>query len=60
MLIIEVDGTQHAGSFRDMKRDAALHADGYEVVRFWNDDIIRDLHNVCMHIIRVAEMRKAE
>jgi very-short-patch-repair endonuclease len=39
-LIIEVDGGQHANSRSDDARDAALSAEGYQVLRFWNSDVL--------------------
>ncbi|MBB3351380.1 very-short-patch-repair endonuclease [Rhizobium sp. BK049] len=54
-LIVEVDGSQHAiaeNAFYDDIRTERLKADGWTVLRFWNDDILRDLDNVCSHIIR--------
>lgn len=46
---MEVDGGQHAtdgGRFRDSERDAALKRAGYEVLRFWNHDVDRELNAV--------------
>jgi very-short-patch-repair endonuclease len=50
-LIVEVDGTQHAESRRDVKRDIDLNERGFRVLRFWNDDVMRDLDSVCATII---------
>ncbi|WP_026479411.1 endonuclease domain-containing protein [Ahrensia sp. 13_GOM-1096m] len=55
-LIVEVDGSQHAVNIYDKQRDERLKEQGYIVLRFWNDDIIRDLKNVCQHIIAVSEL----
>jgi very-short-patch-repair endonuclease len=56
-LIVEVDGSQH-GNDADLTYDAArtrrLEQDGWTVLRFWNDDVLRDLDNVCQHIVIVA------
>jgi very-short-patch-repair endonuclease len=41
-LIVEIDGGQHAGSTRDRKRDAWLKMRGFEVIRFWNNDVLRN------------------
>ncbi|UJB31052.1 endonuclease domain-containing protein [Chromobacterium sp. Beijing] len=41
-LIIEADGGQHHESRGDAARDAWLQAQGFRVMRFWNNDI---LHN---------------
>jgi len=38
-LIIEADGGQH-GDEADVKRDAWLKAQGFFVLRFWNNDIL--------------------
>lgn len=38
-LVIEVDGGQHAGSERDVRRDAVLQQEGFKVLRFWNDEV---------------------
>ncbi|WP_339765564.1 endonuclease domain-containing protein [uncultured Hoeflea sp.] len=53
-LIVELDGIQHAGSVRDRTRDAELEARGFRVLRFWNDDVMRDLDVTCATIIAFA------
>ena len=46
-LIIEVDGGQHAANREyDQFRDAFLWATGYEVLRFWNNEIMGNLDGV--------------
>ena len=52
-LIVEVDGSQHGASEAvsyDQKRTIRLQQDGWTVLRFWNDDILKDIHSVCRHI----------
>ena len=39
-LVIEADGSQHAESLRDEKRDAFLAKEVFFVLRFWNADIL--------------------
>jgi len=54
-LIVEIDGSQHALASNisyDEIRTRRLQTDGWTVLRFWNDDILRDIDNVCTHIIR--------
>ncbi|WEX78282.1 endonuclease domain-containing protein [Sinorhizobium numidicum] len=54
-LIVEVDGSQHArpGNLdHDRQRTLGLEADGWTVLRFWNDDVLRDVDDVCEHIVR--------
>jgi len=43
-LIIEVDGGQHAWESDDRQR--WLEAEGYRVLRFWNNQVLTDLENV--------------
>lgn len=56
-IIVEVDGSQHAEekqSAADAIRSAELEKDGWTVLRFWNDDILRDIDGVCRHIVIAA------
>ncbi len=39
-IVVEVDGSQH-GSKRDQIREAALAAEGFRVVRYWNNDVLQ-------------------
>ncbi|RWB67900.1 MAG: endonuclease domain-containing protein [Mesorhizobium sp.] len=50
-LIVEIDGSQHAESRHDQERDAALKARGFRVLRFWNDEVLKELDAVCDTII---------
>ena len=45
-LVIEVDGGQHAQSRKDILRDEWLIKQGFEVVRFWNQDVLENLDGV--------------
>lgn len=56
-LIVEVDGSQHGeddSANYDATRTTRLEQDGWTVLRFWNDDVLRDIDNVCQHIVIVA------
>ena len=53
-LVLEVDGGQHAGSARDAERDALLASQGFRTVRFWNDEVEKNIDGVCMTILRAA------
>lgn len=56
-LVVEIDGSQHADertAAHDMTRTKALETDGWTVLRFWNDDVLRDIDNVCQHIVIIA------
>jgi len=50
-LIVEVDGTQHAESTYDKSRDKALQNRGFKVLRFWNNDVLKEINSVCDTII---------
>ena len=56
-LIVELDGSQH-GEDAKLRRDAArtrrLEEDGWTVLRFWNDDVLRHVDDVCRHICTAA------
>jgi very-short-patch-repair endonuclease len=39
-LIVEADGSQHADCKDDARRDAFLRAQGFRVLRFWNNQIL--------------------
>jgi very-short-patch-repair endonuclease len=45
-LIIEADGSQHAESDYDARRDAFLRKQGFDVLRFWNADILTNSSGV--------------
>ena len=57
-IIAEIDGSQHAlepNSIYDAIRTRRLEEDGWTILRFWNDDVLRDIDNVCLHILRTIE-----
>jgi very-short-patch-repair endonuclease len=45
-LIIEADGSQHAVSAHDARRDAWLAEQGWQVLRFWNQEILTNHEGV--------------
>jgi len=58
-LIVEVDGSQHAGSAYDDKRDPTLIGLGYRILRFWNADVLGSIDDVCETIVAAVEGRLA-
>ena len=54
-LVIEVDGGQHSENLGDRSRDASLNADGYRVLRFWNNDVLTNLDGVLTVILATLE-----
>ena len=53
-LIVEVDGGQHSESASDAMRDAHFRENGFAVLWFWNDDVIRNIDGVCREILMAA------
>ena len=46
-LIIEVDGSQHQQSERDVQRTEWLKQNGFRVLRFWNNEVLEQRQTVC-------------
>jgi very-short-patch-repair endonuclease len=59
-LIVELDGSQHAGSAYDRRRDEFMRQEGYSVIRFWSGDVLKDLAGVCETILAALEGRLGE
>ena len=60
-LIVELDGSQHAldaSLSYDADRTARLERDGWTVLRFWNDEVLKDIDGVCRHILATIETRR--
>jgi very-short-patch-repair endonuclease len=57
LLIVELDGGQHADSARDASRTAFLEAEGYRVIRFWNNEVLGNVDGV---LTVIAQALKAE
>lgn len=52
-LIIELDGGQHAEQrARDAQRSAWLQARGFRVLRFWNDQALKETNAVLEFVLR--------
>jgi len=51
-LVIELDGGQHAGNPADDERTRAIEAEGYRVLRFWNNDVLANPDGVLQTIAR--------
>jgi very-short-patch-repair endonuclease len=53
-LIVEIDGEQHgfdANRRSDDKRTAWLEGEGFRVVRYWNNEVLRETDAVCNAIL---------
>lgn len=55
-LIIEIDGSQHADRKSDVVRTRRLEADGYRVLRFWNNDVLMNIDGVLEAILSAVSL----
>ena len=54
-LIVELDGSQHAAQREaDSERTRRIEAQGYRVIRFWNNELTENLDGVLETILAVA------
>lgn len=55
-LVIELDGGQHASrTDEDKKRTELLTGQGYQVLRFWNNEVLRDTNGVLEVILEALK-----
>jgi len=55
-LIIEVDGSQHLEQKAyDLERTNFFQARGYRVLRFWNEDVLKNIDGVMAVIIEALD-----
>ncbi len=45
-LVIELDGSQHLDNPEDGERSAYLTSKGYQVLRFWNHEVMNNIEDV--------------
>ena len=59
-LIIELDGSQHLDQgIYDAERTKFLEQRGYQVLRFWNDDVLTDIDLVVQVIVEILHETKS-
>lgn len=58
MLILEVDGGQHADSATDVARTRWLEGLGWKVIRFWNPEVLTNVEGVAETILDALKTRK--
>jgi very-short-patch-repair endonuclease len=57
-LVVELDGSQHLKQQPyDRTRTARLRHEGFEVLRFWNDDVLRETEAVLKAILTALAPR---
>jgi len=60
-LIVELDGSQHAvRTLQDEERTKTLEAMGYLVLRFWNNDVMRNIEGVLEEILNTLNHQALE
>jgi len=59
-LIVEADGGQHGDSPHDAERDAYLAAQGFRILRFWNNDILTNSEGVVTSILDAIDSSGAQ
>ena len=50
-LVVELDGSQHAGRASDRLRDAHMINEGYSVLRFWSHEVATQRRSICETIL---------
>jgi very-short-patch-repair endonuclease len=50
-IVIEVDGGQHDRSVADERRTKVLEANGYRVLRYWNNEVLLNIDSVLEDIL---------
>ncbi|MGG5822143.1 endonuclease domain-containing protein [Falsiroseomonas sp. HW251] len=55
-VVVELDGGQHGGQ-ADAARDEAMAAAGWQVLRYWNSEVVENLDGVVADIARVVVER---
>jgi len=56
---VEADGGQHSESSQDLRRTRWIEAEGWQVMRFWNNEILANSRGVTETIVRAVEERAA-
>jgi very-short-patch-repair endonuclease len=59
-LVVELDGSQHAGSSYDRRRDEFMRGQGFSVLRFWSADMLTNPASVCETILSALDGRLSE
>ena len=59
-LVVEVDGSHHAGRASDRFRDDTMNGNGWSVLRVWHADVLRDRTAVLETILAALDGRLNE
>jgi very-short-patch-repair endonuclease len=52
-LVVELDGSQHLNNPKDKIRDEWLKAEGYRVLRFWDNEVFNNIEGI-LNVIQAA------
>jgi very-short-patch-repair endonuclease len=58
-IIVEIDGGQHNENVKDELRTKYLEKEGFQVIRFWNDEVLSNMEGVLL-TLSLALSRKRE
>ncbi len=61
-LIVEIDGATHSTDMElasDRARTARVQREGYDLIRYWNDDILRNLPMILDQLLDLLQRRPA-
>jgi very-short-patch-repair endonuclease len=61
-LVIEVDGVQHnqpENVIRDTERSIYIQSQGYRILRFWNNDVLKNIDGVMEAILAAMHQNEA-
>lgn len=57
-LVVEIDGGQHCENPKDEIRTEFLQSKGFDVLRFWNNDVLQNMEGV-LHTLSLTLSRKS-
>ena len=58
MLVVELDGGQHAENPADVERTRVIADSGFRVIRFWNSEVLSNLEGVLECIAREVRLSR--
>jgi very-short-patch-repair endonuclease len=56
-LVVEIDGSQHAGSAYDRFRDETMNSNGWSVLRLWHADVLKDCQGALEIVLAALDGR---
>jgi len=56
-VVVEFDGGQHGDSTADNVRDTKLRTEGFQVVRYWNNDVLKNPEGVLTDLLARLEAK---